>query len=349
MNQRYENSICSVCNEQFKADDDIVVCPVCGTPHHRECWKKYDCCINSPKHKDGYSWNDEHPAVKEEEPIVIEIAKPAELPDECPHCGEKIQTSMPFCPKCGGPLFSDDKALCVRCGALNEKSSSFCARCGSPLIQSQKFNDAKTGTAINPDDKIDDVTVAEMSTYIRFNSENYIPKFFRMNRGRKKVSWNWGAFFFAPYWFFYRKMYSAGAVMMSLLVALNLIIAPQLQPFMDMYYKYIDVVSAAASTTAEINAVAAQLTPIMQELMPVVYIYLAVQLVLHLFCGLFGDSLYFGQIKRNIMKWRGENFDGATYQVILLRKGGVAPAIAGMSVFLLPMAVNICTVIIQLL
>lgn len=347
MNQRYENSICPVCNKPFNADDDVVVCPVCGTPHHRECWKKYDCCINSNKHKDGYNWSDDH-QLQEEKPIVLEIPKPVEFPDECPHCGEKIHASMPFCPKCGGPLFSDDKVLCVRCGTLNESNSSFCARCGAPLIQSQKFSDARTGTVLGPDDKIDDVTVSEMSTYIRFNSEKYIPKFFRMNRERKKVSWNWASFFFAPYWFFYRKIYSAGAVMMSLLVALNLIIAPQLQPFMDLYYKYIDVASAAASTTAEINAVMAQLEPVMTDLMPVVYIFLAVQLVIHLFCGLFGDKLYQNQIKRNVTKWRAENHDGATYQVILLRKGGVSSLMAGVSVILLPMAVNICTAIIQL-
>lgn len=348
MNQRYENSVCSVCNEAFKADDDVVVCPICGTPHHRECWKKYDCCINSPKHKDGYNWTDDHEFAEKEEPTVIEIEKPEEFPEECPHCGEQVHASMPFCPKCGSPLFSDDKALCVRCGTLNEKNSSFCARCGAPLIQGQKFKDSRTGEVLGPDDKIDDITVAEMSTYVRFNSEKYIPKFSRMSREHKKVNWNWASFFLAPYWFFYRKMYSAGAVMMSLIVALNLIIAPQLQPFMDLYYKYIDVVSAAASTTAEINAAAAQLEPVMRELMPVVYIYLAVQLILHLFCGLFSDLMYRNQIKRNITKWRGENYDGATYQVILLRKGGVAPALAGMSVFLLPMAVNICMAVIQL-
>ena len=31
---------CPVCGEQFKKGDDIVVCPECGAPHHRECYEK---------------------------------------------------------------------------------------------------------------------------------------------------------------------------------------------------------------------------------------------------------------------------------------------------------------------
>ena len=35
---------CPVCNKQFKESDDIVVCPDCGAPHHRECWEKEGKC-----------------------------------------------------------------------------------------------------------------------------------------------------------------------------------------------------------------------------------------------------------------------------------------------------------------
>lgn len=31
---------CPVCDKQFKKGDDIVVCPECGAPHHRECYEK---------------------------------------------------------------------------------------------------------------------------------------------------------------------------------------------------------------------------------------------------------------------------------------------------------------------
>lgn len=45
-----KNYICPVCNETFNEDDDAVFCPECGTPHHRECWKKNGKCFNEALH-----------------------------------------------------------------------------------------------------------------------------------------------------------------------------------------------------------------------------------------------------------------------------------------------------------
>lgn len=36
----YENQKCPVCGVAFKSGDDIVTCPECGTPHHRQCYEK---------------------------------------------------------------------------------------------------------------------------------------------------------------------------------------------------------------------------------------------------------------------------------------------------------------------
>ena len=52
----YKNEKCPVCNTEFKDGDDIVTCPVCGTPHHRECYNKIGHCINEDKHKDGFEY-----------------------------------------------------------------------------------------------------------------------------------------------------------------------------------------------------------------------------------------------------------------------------------------------------
>ena len=46
----YTNYKCPVCNNQFVEDDDIVVCPECGTPHHRECYIQNGKCANADKH-----------------------------------------------------------------------------------------------------------------------------------------------------------------------------------------------------------------------------------------------------------------------------------------------------------
>ena len=45
---------CPVCEEQFKKGDDIVVCPECGTPHHRECYENIGHCFNKDKHSEDF-------------------------------------------------------------------------------------------------------------------------------------------------------------------------------------------------------------------------------------------------------------------------------------------------------
>ena len=47
---------CPVCNKQFKEGDDIVVCPECGTPHHRECYEQEEHCFYQDKHSQNFSF-----------------------------------------------------------------------------------------------------------------------------------------------------------------------------------------------------------------------------------------------------------------------------------------------------
>jgi hypothetical protein len=46
----YTKYFCPVCKEKFDEESDAVVCPECGTPHHRECWKIQGECANSHLH-----------------------------------------------------------------------------------------------------------------------------------------------------------------------------------------------------------------------------------------------------------------------------------------------------------
>ena len=54
--QSFFGSLCPYCGEKFAEGDDIVVCPECGTPHHRECYKENSACANEAKHSENYEW-----------------------------------------------------------------------------------------------------------------------------------------------------------------------------------------------------------------------------------------------------------------------------------------------------
>ena len=50
---------CPVCDKQFKKGDDVVVCPECGAPHHRECYEKEGHCHFADKHGADFSFEKE--------------------------------------------------------------------------------------------------------------------------------------------------------------------------------------------------------------------------------------------------------------------------------------------------
>ncbi len=86
---------CPVCNKNFHADDDVVVCPVCGTPHHRECYEQMGKCANESKHAEGFDF---------------EAAE-------------------------GGNDIPKGAVKCKQCGTINEEGTFFCKNCKAPLIE----------------------------------------------------------------------------------------------------------------------------------------------------------------------------------------------------------------------
>lgn len=54
---RFTNKTCPVCRSKFTDDSDVVVCPECGTPHHRVCYLSKGHCAVEEHHAEGYVWN----------------------------------------------------------------------------------------------------------------------------------------------------------------------------------------------------------------------------------------------------------------------------------------------------
>ena len=46
---KYTGIPCAACNKPFEDGDDIVVCPECGTPYHRACYKELGHCIHEQR------------------------------------------------------------------------------------------------------------------------------------------------------------------------------------------------------------------------------------------------------------------------------------------------------------
>ena len=64
---KFQNKMCPVCRERFREGDEITVCPECGTPHHRACYRVANKCSLEELHADGFVWNGRLP----DEPMPV--------------------------------------------------------------------------------------------------------------------------------------------------------------------------------------------------------------------------------------------------------------------------------------
>lgn len=279
----HENEKCPVCDSFFAAEDDIVVCPVCGTPHHRACYNKLGHCANAAEHKKGFSYT--APEAQQDNPV--ESSAEADGGNE----------NIPFNTKNKQNTNNTRaKAVCKKCGSEIEKSAPFCCYCGEkqdyPQYEQQtEFNPFFVGniTSSYEDDgeTIDGKSVKDVSDTVRTNTSRFVDKF----RKGKKISWNWGGFFFGAYYLFFRKMYKEGIFAMVVSLASSLVVnglyveqTAAFNNFLNMHYQ--EIMNGGSEELAE------QMMTVMQPLMPAVMILMGVNIIISLVIALFADSMY---------------------------------------------------------
>lgn len=166
---------CVCCGRTFEEGDDVVVCPECGSPHHRECYRKENRCANSELHEKGEKWHREK---------IFEKA-------------EKIQ-----CPVCRFPENPPEAENCMVCGTdLTGKNNSKTA-----TAEDENIN-ARTDTGFNPNEDMGGATLRELSMFVGTNTFYYIPIFKRMKDLGSKISFNFSCFVFPSFYFANRKMW----------------------------------------------------------------------------------------------------------------------------------------------
>lgn len=71
----------------------MVVCPVCGAPHHRDCYRQNGGCALESQHHLGKEWQPPQSAGTQSAPGAV-----------CPVCGSPAVPGAQYCPRCGTPL-----------------------------------------------------------------------------------------------------------------------------------------------------------------------------------------------------------------------------------------------------
>lgn len=357
---KYTGNLCQGCSAPFEDGDDIVVCPECGTPQHRECYEKENRCVCAHMHADGYTWQG---TVKNEPAFSREKKETV----SCPNCGYDNPVGTPVCKQCGMKftLFGmnvvdamhkeEQKAInpnrdipdyeapfTLGEGEAFEKKPEQEAADTAQQVQ-QKLIDVLTGNAeagsneaaprlnlggpFPPTDEIDGAMSNNIGNFIGSNALIYIEKFKKMQRG-KRISFNFAAFFFGAYWFFYRKLYKAGIVVMTASLALSIIATPYLYKAMEVYEVFGTSVGAAAMTEA-------QLAEFYNELMAVsvpMTIFFFATLLLQFICGFAANILYKKHVVSHVKAVESMR-DKASAMRYIVKNGGASIFIAAAAYF----------------
>ena len=341
----YEGFTCPVCGKTFQETDDIVTCPECGAPHHRDCWKQEGHCHYEADHGTDKQWK------RPEDRAAQTPGAASSQGKVCPHCGADNGEYAEFCSKCGKELPASDWS------SAPPHQGGYVPPQGRPPYGQQPpyggqpygqpygqapysgqgygqppFTPPGPGAygeyapyhmpAFDPyggvphDEKIEDIPAEDLVTFTGNNSAYYLPKFHKMSHGGSKVSWNWPAFLITPYWLLFRKNYVSGILMLLFTVAQTVaqsiitygIIAPAIQNASG-YYSMFDLANALTSDQFRIYGW-------------ILTLFFLADILLRVLFGCMGNYLYMRTAVSRIRKLQ-KNPD-INYRQALINAGGIS-------------------------
>ena len=298
---RYTGNHCPVCEQAFTDTDDIVVCPDCGTPYHRDCWKKVGACMHRSEHAAGFEWQPEIG------PEAVKAAHEA----TCPNCGTRNTPGATRCSHCGCPLpRSDADSADVakpeeQVPIYARDPSAVNNRSAAPGPHIETYSADREGgiyrREIGPEDTIDGIKAKDWAAYVGRSPMYYLMQFFRMSITNRKAAVCLSAFLFGPAYLFYRKMWKEGLLTAILTIVLSI-------------PTFIEIISV--------------FNPSLLGAMPLGWLPAAANIcavaswALNIILGLFAVSWYRREAKKNIDRIYADYPDGEARTDALLQKGG---------------------------
>ena len=195
----YQNVNCPYCGEPILPDDEIVVCPECGTPHHRHCYFENGHCYNEALHSDSFEW---------ENPNSSSSVDSTEVEKRCPVCGEIISSNELVCHNCGSQLPQTLPSYSIQ-DLLNMEEE-----------QRKEAAEESGRFVLKSTDTIDGVTVRDLLLY--FKNINYVAIFCKQELTGNKISFSLPALFSPTLFFLYNKVWLVGIISMILSVILSI-------------------------------------------------------------------------------------------------------------------------------
>jgi len=316
----YTGEECIACKEKFEGSDDIVVCPECGTPYHRNCWKDKGGCINEDLHNSGGSWMSDLIAKRKKEHLIRKA---------CPECSFLNPEEADKCGNCGLDL-AGKECKTVDLADKNIVHIMLDAEADYFSMNPMEIMDRESG-----------ITIGEMGDYAKVNKQYYMHMFRRIRRSAVKYSFNIAAFLFPEFFCVCRKMYFKAV----LLFLLRFVLCIPL---------YLDIITNIEPSVLRVSA---QMRSDIEELVrsasmhsfdvKIINISLFFDMLLRVVFSFTANQLYFRHTIDKLKQLRKKERDYVVYRKNIKFFGGIN--ISGVISMFFSKIVFICLLIIILL
>lgn len=338
----YKGIKCPVCEKPFSADDDIVVCPQCGAPYHRDCYTKVGQCIYTDRHGTPDAWQPPKP-----------VEQSSEETKRCPHCGAVNTQDALFCAHCG-QSFPDENTP-PRDAPFPYQTHNQDGQQQGPAgwgsIPPQNGVPPQNGNippdygfpflfdplgGVAPNEPIAGIPAGDVAKFVQGNTPYYLPVFMAINRfGRNRF--NFSAFILQGIWMIYRKMYMIGTIFTVLQAALLFSYIFVSRNFAAPLYQKLFVLAGvtnndyytmtAAQQSALVNLMSG-LTPLQKLVVVSPMLFLLGQLAIMVISGILANRLYLKNCVSQINRIRTETEIPTDYSIRLQQKGGMNTVLA---------------------
>jgi hypothetical protein len=295
---KYTGVKCAVCGKVFTDDDDVVVCPECGVPYHRECWQIENKCLYEARHgevAENADRSGENDGEQTHEPI------------RCARCGAQNDDDRMFCVQCGMPLTNSGEER-----PFNEIPNSNNAQFGGA---NRQFNGQPNGFGmpvqqikLTEDSDLDGIRLGDFYDYTGRKSLSLIANFVKFAKTGTKISINVVALFFPEFYFFYRKMKKEGIffLIMSFILSIPTLI----------YYGQEGTIGTVLFTTS-LNLKSSSFAAITN-------LCSVLSTLLSILAGFFANFMYYKQARKDIGEIRAACDDETAARVKIKERGGTS-------------------------
>ena len=305
---------CPVCEKYFHANDDIVVCPECGTPHHRACYEENGKCFYESRHSEGFDFNDE---------------TSGDIGDNslCKKCGQVNRKDAFFCNHCGAPMTDEPQPNTA------DRQQNVYSQPGVNIPGGMPVDMFDPLAGVPQDfDMGDGVTAGEVAKYVKQNPP-YFVRVFHNIRSFSKSKFNFAAAIFTGGYLLYRKMYKIGAIVTAIQVAMLLFVTYiyNSAEYRGIFEHITTLYSSAGDYTqaaAGMMEYMATLTTFQNFIIVLPAIYELLQVIAMITIGACANRLYFSHCKKNIVNIKAQCESSDQAETRLQTKGGVNTALA---------------------